>query len=477
MTGRRWHGLSIAAAALCSASPGPAQAPAGPPVAAVELPPAPFGLSQVRQGPDADRRVAWWRQARVGMFIHFGIYAVPGRGEWAMFNESIPHREYAGFADRFRPRADAPREWAALANAAGLKYMVLTARHHDGFALFDSTANDFNSVKTAARQDIVRAFLNAGRDAGLRVGLYYSPLDWRFPGYFMPDLYAESAEGMRAQYQQEMARLARGYGKIDLLWYDGGGESWLGFGGLEFRDGWRTRDKAKPYAGRFSWGDDAVNAALRQAQPHILINDRTSTIGDWRTREGWGSVRDFDDRQPWELCVTLAGSWGYTDGAEPVSLAKLVQLLSRTATRDGNLLINVGPAPDGSVPANQVARLKELGAWLRSHGEAIYDTRGGPFLPTATMGTTRSGRTVYLQLLPDADGRFPTRIAVPALDGRLRIVRAAMLGGTGGRVGIAGQGGCQLLSLPAALPDEGVRIVKLTYSGDVMAERARPFPG
>lgn len=112
----------------------------------------------------------------------------------------------------------------------------------------------------------------------------------------MPDLYAESAERMRAQYQQEMARLARGYGKIDLLWYDGGGESWLGFGGLEFRDGWRTRDKAKPYAGRFSWRDDAVNAALRQAQPHILINDRTSTIGDWRTREGWGSVRDFDDR-------------------------------------------------------------------------------------------------------------------------------------------------------------------------------------
>lgn len=154
-----------------------------------------------------------------------------------------------------------------------------------------------------------------------------------------------------------------------------------------------------------------------------------------------------------------------------------MQLLSRTATRDGNLLINVGPAPDGSVPANQVARLKELGAWLRSHGEAIYDTRGGPFLPTATMGTTRSGRTVYLQLLPDADGRFPTRIAVPALDGRLRIVRAAMLGGTGGRVGIAGQGGGQLLSLPAALPDEGVRIVKLTYSGDVMTERARPFPG
>src|SRR5581483_5220243 len=136
---------------------------------------------------------------------------------------------------------------------------VLTARHHDGFALFDSRANEFNSVRTAAHQDIVREFVDAARAGGMRVGLYYSPLDWRFPGYFFPDLYRESAEAMRDQYHQEIAQLASGYGKLDLIWFDGGGEWWLGFGGLEF-DGakWRSRDRGKPYSGAFSWQDDLV---------------------------------------------------------------------------------------------------------------------------------------------------------------------------------------------------------------------------
>src|SRR5581483_6282148 len=140
------------------------------------LPP-PFGLSEVHTPPEADRRIAWWREARFGMFIHFGVYAVAGRGEWVRFNEQIPQREYAKLADRFTPDPKAPEEWVRVARQTGMKYMVLTARHHDGFALFDSRANEFNSVRTAAHQDIVREFVDAARAGGMRVGLYYSPLD------------------------------------------------------------------------------------------------------------------------------------------------------------------------------------------------------------------------------------------------------------------------------------------------------------
>jgi len=351
--------------------------------AAQPLPPPPFGLSEVHTGPEADRRVAWWREARFGMFIHFGVYSVAGRGEWVRFSEQIPQGEYAKLADQFTPDPKGPGEWARVARQAGMKYMVLTARHHDGFALFDSHANDFNSVRTAAHQDIVREFVAAARGEGLRVGLYYSPLDWRFPGYFFPDLYRESAEGLRDQYHQEMAQLAADYGKLDLIWFDGGGEPWLGFGGIEFDGGqWRSRDRSKPYSGAFSWQDDLVIGHLRQLQPQVLINDRTSAPADWRTREGADRLGGFDNVQPWELCVTLAGAWGYQPGARPRSFQELVLLLTNTVARDGNLLLNVGPPPTGHIPADQIERLQELGRWLQSHGKAIYGTRGGPFLPT-----------------------------------------------------------------------------------------------
>jgi alpha-L-fucosidase len=221
----------------------------------------------VRVGPAAESRVKWWRDARFGMFVHFGVYAIPGRGEWVMWNQSIPHSEYAKLADEFKPDPEAPKRWAELATNAGMKYVVLTARHHDGFSLFDSRANAFNSAQTAAKTDIVRSFTDAVRSQGLRVGLYYSPLDWRFPGYFMPDLYRESAEAMREQYHREMQQLSSEYGHLDLIWYDGGGENWLGFGGIDRdKNGWKRRDKNKPYNGKFSWRDDQVNASVRGTQ-------------------------------------------------------------------------------------------------------------------------------------------------------------------------------------------------------------------
>jgi alpha-L-fucosidase len=175
----------------------------------------------------AENRIEWWRQARFGMFIHWGVYSILGRGEWVQWNEQIPVSTYAQLAGQFSPRHFDPNEWAALAKEGGMKYVVLTARHHDGFALFNDPGSDFTSVESAAHRDMVAEFTKAVRRAGLRVGLYYSPLDWRYPGFFFPGIYRTSAEKLRTQYQRQTDELASNYGKVDILWFDGGGDEWL----------------------------------------------------------------------------------------------------------------------------------------------------------------------------------------------------------------------------------------------------------
>jgi alpha-L-fucosidase len=430
----------------------------------------------VRVGPTADARIKWWRDARFGMFIHFGVYAIPGKGEWIMYNQSIPHSQYAKFADEFTPDPDAPKQWAQVAKDAGMKYVVLTARHHDGFSLFDSSANAFNSVKTAAKTDIVRTYTDAVRAAGLRVGLYYSPLDWRFPGYFMPDLYLESAEAMRDQYHQEMRQLTTNYGHLDLIWYDGGGENWLGFGGIDRdKNGWKRRDRDKPYKGKFSWRDDEVNTPIRERHPKILINDRTASIADWRTREGAAALGEFDNSQPWELCLTLAGPWGYVPTAKPRSLADLVMLLTNTVSRDGNMLLNVGPDPKGNIPPDQIARLQELGQWLDTHGPAIYATRGGPFLPTPQLTSTRRDNLIFLHVLPDATGALPRLIKIPRLDPGPEL-RSARLLATQAPVSFRPAGNHIEFDVPAPTPGSPTQIIELTYADSVMTQTPIPQP-
>ena len=442
-----------------------------------ELPPPPSVDTVVRTGDEAERRVAWWRDAKVGMFIHFGLYAIPGKGEWIMWNRQIPRHEYSELASQFKPDPAAPDQWASVAKRAGLKYAVLTSRHHDGFSLFNSSGNAFNTVQTAAGHDIVQNFLKAMRDEGLRTGLYYSPLDWRFPGYFFPDIYLDSAIDMRTQYHKEVDDLARNYGPIDLLWFDGGGKNWLGFGGVEFNKGvWARRPRNKPYSGRFDWQDDEVVGRLRAAQPGIIINDRTDAPADWHSREGINRLGEYDDQTPWELCFTLAGSWGYQPNAKPRSMAELVSLVTRAATRGGNTLINVGPSPNGSIPNDQVQRLEEFGEWLGMYGKAIYKTRGGPFLPVDGVGSTREGRRVFLHVLPDENGQYPTSVTVPVLEGfKLKGVQEV---GSKARSNFRSIGKAGIsVSLPAPRGSGHSVIVQLTYDKPVMsivAEQLQP---
>jgi alpha-L-fucosidase len=370
-----------------------------------------------------DARLSWWREARFGMFIHWGLYSIPGRGEWVQWNEQIPVEEYARLARQFNPANFNPDAWAETARAAGMKYMVLTTRHHDGFCLFDDKGNDFTSVKTAAHRDFVAEYAEAVRKAGLRVGFYYSPLDWRFPGFFLPDLQRKSAEAMREQYHRQVEELLSNYGQIDVLWFDGGEADWLNFGGDWKGAKWQKRPADQHYHGGFSWQHEQVYAMLRRLQPQALINGRADMPEDFHSREGDNALGAFDDQHPWELCTTLAGAWGWQPNKPVKPLRDCIQLLAKVAGRDGNLLLNIGMRPDGQIDPPQAQRLREIGAWLAKYGASIYGTRGGPFLPGEYGASTRRDKTLYVHVL-----KWPgDKLILPAIPAG--IVRVSVLGG------------------------------------------------
>jgi len=375
---------------------------------------------------DAASRIAWWRDARFGMFIHWGVYSIPGRGEWVQWAEQIPVDQYAKLADQFHPEHFDADAWASVAKAGGMKYMVLTARHHDGFALFDDPGSSFTAMKSAAHRDFVADYVKAVRKAGLGVGLYYSPLDWRFPGFYFPGIYQANAMELREQYNRQIGELASHYGKLDILWFDGGGNEWLGFGGVHFTgSGWESRPKDKPYSGSFDWQDVKTVGHLRQLQPRIILNDRTDAPADFRSREGDGAMGDFDNQQPWELCTTITeGAWGYQPSAKVKPLAQLLHLLVGAVGRDGNMLLNVGPRADGVIDPPQAERLAEMGQWLSQYGESIYGTRGGPWLPGPYGVSTHNGKMVYVHVL---QAPKDSSLVLPALP--VRVLRAAVLHG------------------------------------------------
>jgi alpha-L-fucosidase len=375
---------------------------------------------------DAAARIAWWRDAKFGLFIHWGLYSIPGRGEWVQWSEQIPVDQYAKLADQFHPDKFDADAWAAIAQAAGMKYTVLVSRHHDGFALFDDPGSNFTSVKTAAHRDFVAEYVKAVRKAGLRVGLYYSPLDWRYPGFFFPELYEPNAIELREQYHRQLNELASHYGKLDILWFDGGGGDWLGFGGVNFKGHWQARPRDEHYTGLFSWQDDQAVDNLRKLQPQIIINDRTDAPADFRSREGDRAMGNFESEYPWELCTTLVhGPWGYDPEATIKSLDSILRLLLGAVGRDGNFILNVGPRPDGQIDPAQAQRLREVGDWLKQYGESIYATRGGPYLPGDFGVSTYRGKTIYLHIMNLA----ANKLRLPALPAKV-LSCSVLTGGT-----------------------------------------------
>ncbi|MDR1373515.1 MAG: alpha-L-fucosidase [Treponema sp.] len=326
-----------------------------------------------------DRRMAWWREARFGMFVHFGLYSTLGRHEWAMAEENWPVEEYEKLAGRFKPEAGAPRAWARLAKAAGMKYMVLTTRHHEGFSLWDSQANPYNSVNYGPRRDIVREYVDACREYGLRVGFYSSLMDWHHPDGATA-AYDSAARKRFTDYIYALnEELLTNYGKIDILWYD----------------------VSRPMESFEGWNSLEMNQRLRALQPDIIINNRSKLNEDFGTPEE--RITAEQDRD-WESCMTYNGiSWGYVDSSQvgPYSYnaPQILKMLARCTGGGGNLLLNIGPAPDGSVPSEAVGPLGAVGKWLEKNGECAY----GKIIRNKSWGVgnglcslTRKGNTAYL---------------------------------------------------------------------------------
>lgn len=403
--------------------------PASPPVVQSFVEPEPrVMLSEGGVSQQPDRTVEWFLDDKFGMFIHWGVYAAMDEGfEWVMHNKAYTPEYYreraedpeAGFtADAFEPR-----DWVELAKAAGMRYMVLTTRHHDGYALFESGhGNSWTSVAHLGR-DLIGEYSEAVRAGGLRLGMYYSPMSWRYPGYY--DVYGtgakpnvwnyqsdvshkENARVMKEEVYEQVTRLLTGYGPIDYMFWDGG---WLGQSvdaALEdtFWDSGRyaSPDNEWPVAERYLTREEGTGKALgimglvRRFQPAMLVNERFGWVGDVHGEEGVsptaGGIRFA---QVTEKCMPLMkGGWGYRPGRPVFSSDEVAVYLSNCVVRNVNLLLNVSPDRHGVIPPEQQEVLREVGVWLGTAGEAIYGTRAGPWQPRfGEYGFTYAGSTIY----------------------------------------------------------------------------------
>ncbi|MCF7855452.1 MAG: alpha-L-fucosidase [Candidatus Pacebacteria bacterium] len=320
-------------------------------------------------------RMKWWNDARFGMFVHWGIYALIGRNEWVQAIECIPPDEYEQLADDFQPQPGAPREWARLAKAAGMKYMVLTTKHHEGYCLWDTRQTDYNAVKRGPGRDLVAEYVEACREFDLKVGFYYSLMDWHHPDGGRC-LYDTAARRRFIDFTHGCVReLMTNYGKIDILWYD----------------------VPQPLVNPEGWESDAMNQMVRDLQPHILMNNRAVLPEDFSTPEG--HVRPAETGRGWEACMTFNDtSWGYMPSAarDSWTTRDILKMLNTASGGQGNLLLNIGPTPDGAVPEEAVKPLETVGKWLEQNSEAVYGTVDRAPLGTCACGDcSQKGKTVY----------------------------------------------------------------------------------
>lgn len=401
-------------------------APAAAPSASPKVPPPDFG---------------WWRDARFGMFIHWGPSSLTGN-EISWSREKYGKEKYDALYKEFNPVHFNAAAWVATAKTAGMRYLVLTAKHHDGFMLWDTKTDPYNIMNTPFGRDVVAELAAAASAADLPFCVYFSPGDWRDPDCRHPQNNPRFVERMHAQ----LTELLSNYGKIPLVWFD--------FDGLPNPS--HPRDTA---------------TLLRTLQPGILLTNRLEALhtdeshgrvgpwGDYATPEQF--VGSYCDTLPWETCMTIAGQWSWKPDDKLKSLRQCLETLVRTVSGDGNLLFNVGPRPDGEIEPDQVARLHEMGAWLQTNGEAIYATRGGPFLPTGDYSATRTARALYVHVFANS----PEQLALPALP--LAVRTATRLDGT--PVVFEQTAASLTFSVPKASRDPSVTVIKLTVEGDPLA--------
>ncbi len=380
-----------------------------------------------------------WRNARFGMFIHWGPVSLTGKEIGWSRGQETPIEEYDNLYKQFNPTKFNADEWVAIAKAAGMKYMVLTTKHHDGFCLWDTKETDYNIMNTPFKRDVVKELAEACKKGGISFGTYYSTCDWHHLDFPLtsPGGKVERKNhniDRYTEYLKAQTRELLSYGPLFTLWYD------------------------VPQRFDAARGASIIDLA-RAIQPDIVINNRTGHPGDYDTPEQ--RIGGFQIDRPWETCMTVCKQWAWKPDDKMKSLNECLHTLLRTAGGDGNLLFNVGPMPDGRIEDRQIERLKEMGAWLTRNGEAIYGTRGGPWKPTARLVSTRRDNKIYLHLLEKTAG--PVRIAAPPV----AIKSATLLHGPAIAIDIVDD---DILSFDIPLDSwDGIAtIVELTIDGDAM---------
>ncbi len=354
------------------------------------------------------KRMAWWTDARFGMFIHWGLYALPARHEWVKNNERMTNEQYQKYFEEFNPDLYNPKEWARMAKEAGMKYVVLTAKHHEGFCLFDSKFTDYKATNTPFGKDIIREYVDALRAEGLKVGFYYSLIDWHHPDYTIDRVHPQRQETdsayvrlnknrdmskYRAYLKNQVRELLTNYGEISVIWFD---FSFPGKNGKDHND----------------WGSEDLLKMVRTLQPGIIIDDRLDLKemdGGWdfESPEQY-KVEKWPERNgkkvAWETCQTFSGSWGYyRDENTWKSTPQLLELLIESVSKGGNLLLNVGPTARGVFDFRAQDRLKSMGEWMKYNNRSIYNCTEAPadFVAPANTILTYNEHTkrLYVHLL------------------------------------------------------------------------------
>ena len=331
------------------------------------------------------QRMSWWINDRFGMFIHWGLYALPARHEWVKNRERLTNEQYQVYFDQFNPDLYNPELWAKQAKEAGMKYAVLTSKHHEGFCLFDSKYTDYKSTNTQIKRDLVKEFVDAFRAEGLKVGFYYSLIDWHHPDFTIDRVHPQRIDnGSDTAYERvnknrdmkkyreylfnQTRELLTNYGKIDIMWFD---FSYPGKNGK----------------GRDDWNSVELLKMVRQLQPGIIIDNRLDlndyddgfdfvTPEQYKASE-WPVVNG--KKVAWETCQTFSGSWGYyRDETSWKSSAQLLELLIESVSKGGNLLLNVGPTARGVFDNRAQERLKSMGEWMKFNSKSIYGCTQAP---------------------------------------------------------------------------------------------------